>query len=304
MNVGVIGASGFIGSHVVDKLIDAGHDVTAFDIMTPHRNDVRHINIDVLDLTRTVVALAGRYDAVYHLAAMANVNDVYRNPVEAGHVNVMAVANVLEAARRNEVGRVVLASTVWIYDLAAGDDVDEDTQLMPRKVSHVYTATKLAAESYCWAYQNLYETPVTILRYGIPYGPRARGGTVMAAFVQRALKGEPLTINGSGKNTRNYVYVEDLAEGNVAALQEIARNRIYNLEGKRPVTILEVAQAVKKLVRDVPIEHREAREGDFSGRTISAERAARELKWEPKVDIEEGIERYVAWYRTQENKGL
>jgi len=304
MNVGVIGASGFIGSHVVDKLIDAGHDVTAFDIMTPHRNDVRHINIDVLDLTRTVVALAGRYDAVYHLAAMANVNDVYRNPVEAGHVNVMAVANVLEAARRNEVGRVVLASTVWIYDLAAGDDVDEDTQLMPRKVSHVYTATKLAAESYCWAYQNLYETPVTILRYGIPYGPRARGGTVMAAFVQRALKGEPLTINGSGKNTRNYVYVEDLAEGNVAALQEIARNRIYNLEGKRPVTILEVAQAVKKLVRDVPIEHREAREGDFGGRTISAERAARELKWEPKVDIEEGIERYVAWYRTQENKGL
>ena len=95
MKVGVIGGSGFIGSHVVDKLVEGGHDVTVFDIMTPHRDDVRHINIDVLDLTRTIIALAGRYDAVYHLAAMADVNDVYRSPVEAGHVNVMAVANVL-----------------------------------------------------------------------------------------------------------------------------------------------------------------------------------------------------------------
>ena len=299
MKVGVIGGSGFIGSHVVDKLVEGGHDVTVFDIMTPHRDDVRHINIDVLDLTRTIIALAGRYDAVYHLAAMANVNDVYRSPVEAGHVNVMAVANVLEAAKRNEVGRVVLASTVWVYDLAAESEVDEKTLLSPRKVSHVYTATKVAAESYCWAYQNLYGTPVTILRYGIPYGPRARGGTVMAAFVQRALRGEALIINGSGRNTRNYIYVEDLAEGNVAALQGVAANEIYNLEGKRPVTILEVAEAVRKLVKDVPIEHREAREGDFTGRTVSAQKAARELKWEPRVDIEEEIERYVAWYRAE-----
>ena len=125
------------------------------------------------------------------------------------------------------------------------------------------------------------------------------GGTVMAAFVQRALRGEALIINGSGRNTRNYIYVEDLAEGNVAALQGVAANEIYNLEGKRPVTILEVAEAVRKLVKDVPIEHREAREGDFTGRTVSAQKAARELKWEPRVDIEEEIERYVAWYRAE-----
>ena len=79
----------------------------------------------------------------------------------------------------------------------------------------------------------------------------------------------------------------------------MAANEIYNLEGKRPVTILEVAEAVRKLVKDVPIEHREAREGDFTGRTVSAQKAARELKWEPRVDIEEGIERYVAWYRAE-----
>ena len=140
-------------------------------------------------------------------------------------------------------------------------------------------------------------TPLSVIKAG--GNVEFLGGTVMAAFVQRALRGEALIINGSGRNTRNYIYVEDLAEGNVAALQGVAANEIYNLEGKRPVTILEVAEAVRKLVKDVPIEHREAREGDFTGRTVSAQKAARELKWEPRVDIEEGIERYVAWYRAE-----
>jgi len=115
MNIGVIGGSGFIGSHVVDKLIEAGHEVTIFDMMKPQRDDVRHIYIDITDLSKTTVALTGAYDAVYMLAAMADVNDVYKNPVETGHVNIMAVANVLEAARRNEIERVILASTVWVY---------------------------------------------------------------------------------------------------------------------------------------------------------------------------------------------
>jgi len=115
MNIGVIGGSGFIGSHVVDKLIEAGHEVTVFDMMKPQRDDVRHIYIDITDLSKTTVALTGAYDAVYMLAAMADVNDVYKNPVEAGHVNILAVANALEAARRSEIGRVILASTVWVY---------------------------------------------------------------------------------------------------------------------------------------------------------------------------------------------
>jgi len=115
MHIGVIGGSGFIGSHVVDKLIEAGYEVTVLDIMKPHRDDVRHTYIDITDLSKTTVALTGAYDAVYMLAAMADVNDVYKNPVETGHVNILAAANVLEAARRNEIERVILASTVWVY---------------------------------------------------------------------------------------------------------------------------------------------------------------------------------------------
>ncbi|GAI92904.1 unnamed protein product, partial [marine sediment metagenome] len=261
MNIGVIGGSGFIGSHVVDKLIEQGHKVVVFDIMEPHRSNVRYHYIDVTNLSNTTVALTGGYDVIYMLAAMADVNDVYKNPVEAGEVNILAVANVLEAARRSDIGRVILASTVWVYEMAQGEKVDEDNPLFISETKHVYTASKVAAELYCHAYQRLYGQNFTILRYGIPYGPRARGTTVIALFVRKALNGEPLAIFGDGSQYRNFIYVEDLAEGNVAALKEVAINQTYNLDGARPVTVKGIAEGVKKLVGDVAIEYQEARPG-------------------------------------------
>lgn len=302
MNMGVIGGSGFIGSHVVDKLINAGHEVTVFDMMKPQRDDVRHIYIDITDLSKTVVALTGNYDAIYMLAAMADVNDVYKNPVEAGEVNIMSVANVLEAARRNSIGRVILASTVWVYGMAAERKVDENTPLLLHKVNHVYTASKVGAELYCHGYQKLYDQDFTILRYGIPYGPRARGGAVIALFVRKALNGEPLIIMGDGSQYRSFIYVEDLAEGSVAALQDIASNKTYNLEGMRPVTIKEVAETVKRLTGNVDIEYKEVRAGDYEGKIVSNDKSRKELGWEPKVDFEEGIRRYIEWYKKTVNK--
>ena len=218
MRVGVIGGAGFIGSHVVDKLLDAGHDVTVFDIMRPHRPDVRHVVADILDASRTTVALAGRYDALYLLAAISDVNDVFHIPVESAQVNIMAVGHVLEAARRTGAGRVILASTTWVYALADPEEVDEDTPLRLNRVNHVYTASKLSAEMLCHSYHTLYGVDMTILRYGIPYGPRARLGTVLASFVALANQGRPIVIQGDGTQWRTLVAVEDLALGNVAAL--------------------------------------------------------------------------------------
>jgi UDP-glucose 4-epimerase len=304
MRTAVIGGSGFIGSHVVDQLLAAGHEVTIYDIMAPHRRDVRHILIDIMELHRTVVALAGDYDAVFVLAAMANVNDIEKNPLETAIVNFQGVVNVLEAVRRYG-GRLVFASTVWVYNLASDERVSEETPLLVQNVNHPYTASKVAAELYIQSYSNLYDLEFSILRYGIPYGPRGRTGTVIANFVDRALRGEPLVIQGDGSQHRSFIYVEDLAAGTVAALQDAALNRIYNLEGPRPVTIAEVAETVRRVVGDVEIQYVEGRPGDFRGKTVSNERAADELNWRPLVDLEEGIRRYVEWYRagTQDGRG-
>jgi UDP-glucose 4-epimerase len=297
MMVGVIGGSGFIGSHVVDQLLAAGHDVTVFDIMTPHRADVRHIAMDMTDLSKAAVALAGGYDAVYMLAAMANVNDVYRNPVESVQVNIQGVVNVLEACRRSGVGRFILASTVWVYEAAEEDCPDEDSALRPGRVQHLYTAAKIMAEMACHSYLKLYDQDFTILRYGIPYGPRAREGTVIATFVRRALRGEPLVVQGTGAQSRSFIYVEDLAAGNVAALQPVAANRTYNLEGPRPVTIREVAETVRRLVGNVETQYVEARPGDYAAKLVTSRRAETELGWRPGTELEEGVCRYIEWLK-------
>jgi len=295
VRVGVIGGAGFIGSHVVDKLLEAGHDVTVFDIMRPHRPDVRHVVADILDASRTTVALAGRYDALYLLAAVSDVNDVFHIPVESTQVNIMAVAHVLEAARRTGAGRVILASTTWVYALAEPDDVDEETPLHPDRVNHIYTASKLSAEMLCHAYHTLYGVDMTILRYGIPYGPRARLGTVLANFVSKALKGEPITIQGDGRQWRSLVAVEDLAIGNVAALQSAAKNETYNLDGPERVEIRRVAEKVRQFFPELEIQYADGRRGDLPPKVVSSQKAFAHLGWKPQIGFEEGAERYVKW---------
>jgi len=295
VRVGVIGGAGFIGSHVVDKLLEAGHDVTVFDIMRPHRPDVRHVVADILDASRTTVALAGRYDALYLLAAVSDVNDVFHIPVESTQVNIMAVAHVLEAARRTGAGRVILASTSWVYALAEPDEVDEETPLHPDRINHLYTASKLSAEMLCHAYHTLYGVDMTILRYGIPYGPRARLGTVLANFVSNALRGQPITIQGDGRQWRSLIAVEDLAVGNVAALQNSAKNQTYNLDGPERVEIRRVAEKVRQFFPEVEIQYTDGRRGDLPPKVVSSQKAFAHLGWKPQIGFEEGAERYVKW---------
>jgi UDP-glucose 4-epimerase len=295
MRIGVIGGSGFIGSHVVDTLLDAGHDVTVFDIMRPHRSDVRHVVADILNANGTTVALAGSYDAIYLLAAVSNVNDVFRSPVESVQVNIMAVAHVLETARRTGAGRVILASTTWVYALADADEVDEETPLRPDRVNHVYTASKLSAEMLCHAYHTLYGVDTTILRYGIPYGPRARLGTVLATFVNLALRGQPIVIHGDGTQWRSLVAVEDLALGNVAALQDVASNQTYNLDGLERVEVRRVAAKVRQFFPDVEIQHAHGRPGDLRPKVVSSQKAFAHLGWKPQITFDEGAERYIKW---------
>jgi UDP-glucose 4-epimerase len=284
----VTGGSGFIGSHVVDKAIAAGHEAVVFDTReSPYGADT--IVGDVTDLG-AVAAAARNCDSIVHLAAMADVNEVNDAPVLTESVNARGTLAVLEAARAERC-RVVYASTIWVY---GGGAADEDTPLPAP--AHFYTATKLAGELYCRSYSELYGVEYTILRFGIPYGPRAREAAVLPAFVIRAHAGESLTIAGTGEQSRRFVYVEDLAEGVVAALAPTAADRVYNLVGDESVTIREIAEIVQRLVRPVEIVHAEGRKGDFPGVEVSGARAARELGWRATTSFAEGARRYVDWY--------
>jgi len=296
----VTGGSGFIGSHVVDKLRERGMTARVFDMVYPtFRNDIEFYHGSILDLESVRMAL-NNVDAVFHLAAIADVKDVYEEPYYSEAINVRGTMNVLEAMRRTGVKRLIYGSTIWVYGDIIAEVVDETTPLRPP--SHLYTATKLASEYYCQAYAKLYDLEVTILRYGIPYGPRARAGAVIPTFVEKALRGEPLTITGDGSQYRRFIYVEDLAEGNALALKPIARNKIYNLDGKERVRIHRIVETIQKILGNVEIQYVPPRPGDFSGKEVSSRKALEELGWEPKVSFEEGLRRYIKWYKEEKNK--
>jgi UDP-glucose 4-epimerase len=302
LRVLVTGGSGFIGSHVLDVLGARGHEPVNFDrVHSPHHNgEIRTILGDATDANVLASAMED-CDAVIHLAAMADVNDVQADPEGAETANARATLAVLEAARRAGVKRVLYGSTIWVYSDVPETEVCEQTRLAPP--AHLYTATKLAGELYCRSYAELYGIEYTVLRFGIPYGPRARDATVLAAFTRKALAGEALTVAGSGDQTRRFVYVEDLADGVVRALDAPAgANRIYNLAGTETTTIREIAETVRDLVGDTEIVHTPARAGDFGGKEVSSERALDELGWKPATPFREGARRYVAWRMERERQ--
>ena len=298
----VTGGSGFIGSAVVDRLRAAACETCIFDVRkSPHHapGEIETIIGDVrkpADVRRAVEGC----DVIVHMAAAADVNDVAERPGPAEELNARATLNVLEAARDAGVKRVVYASTIWVYSDVDAHVVDEDTPLRPP--AHLYTATKLAGELYCRSYAELYGVDYTILRFGIPYGPRARPAAVVPIFVRKALNGEPLTVAGGGQQSRRFVYVEDLANGVVKALAPVARNRTYNLVGSEDVTVLEIASTVQSLVGDVEIEHVEGRSADFGGVQVDGSRAERELGWRAETPFREGVRRYIAWHRENETR--
>jgi UDP-glucose 4-epimerase len=300
----VTGGSGFIGSHVVDALVDAGHQVTVLDHRTrPHRDDVGFEDVDLMEMSSVLAATRGA-EYIFHLAAVSNVNYAYKYPVYTTALNIVGTANVLEAARLNGARRLFLASTVWVYNGSPdGKPLDESTPFYLDGAGHIYTSTKMASEMLCHNYSQLYKVPFTVLRYGIPYGPRMREELLLPIFIKKALAGQPLTVAGKGEQYRNFVYVRDMAEAHVLAMKDTAVNQTYNLEGTRKVTVLEVAEGIRKVIGDqVKIEFVPERPGDFGGKEVTAEKARRELNWRPAVEFEDGLRATIEWFRRKWGK--
>ena len=293
----VTGGSGFIGSHLVDELMRVGHEVAVLDRgVHPHRPDVEFLDVDLAD-SEAVLSSTRGCDYVFHLGTVANFNMAVQDPANGVRTNVLGSLNMLEAARRNDAQRFILASSVWVYSGAPQPNLDETSPFYVPRTGPIYSSSKIAAELLCHDYWRAFGLPFTVLRYGAPYGPRMRESLVIHAFITRALAGEPFAINGDGKQFRNFIYVEELAHAHSLALGDAGINQTYNLDGPEAVTISDLAETIARLLdRDVKIEHLSEKADGDPGMNVSIAKAYEELGWQPTIGLEEGLLRTIEWY--------
>lgn len=308
MNILVTGGAGFIGSHLCDKLVSDGHKVTVIDNLSAgdqntsqlKKSGVELINKNIGDFDAVDKAVEGN-DVVFHLAAMNRAGRSIANPIEAHFSNATGTINVFEAAKRHKVKKVVFVSSSSVL---GGSEklLKEDDPYHPL---HPYGVGKAVGEMYADVYHKLYNLPVVTLRYFSIYGPRQRGdidyAAVAAKFVHLALSHEPLTIYGDGEQLRNYTYVGDAVAATVKAMEsDEAIGKIINIANNNEYSIKDIVNAVEKAlgqkveVKNVPLPAPEPKR-NFPDLTL----AKSILKWSPEISLEEGVKKYVQWYKSE-----
>jgi UDP-glucose 4-epimerase len=292
----VTGGSGFIGSHIVDALLERDHEVRVFDLTKPHNDDAKWFRGDLTNRDDVFHAFRD-VEFAFHLGAIADVDVALSNPGLCLRVNELGTLHVLEAAQSVDAERVLLASTTWVYGNTKGI-ATEETPLPPPE--HIYTKMKMGQEQLLMAWNRHHGLPYTILRYDIPYGPRMRENLAIAVLVRKAMRGEPLTIHGDGNQGRCFIFVNDLAEGNLAALGAKATNQIINLAGSQFITIEQAVEELRQMYGDVRVIRQPPRAVDFKGVLVSTEKAEELLGWTPKTRFAEGLRKYVEWAKTRD----
>jgi len=286
----VTGGAGFIGSHLACVLLDQGFEVRVFDKVRPPNDRVDWFKGDLLS-KENVFDATKDVEAVFHLAAIADVNVAVADPDLCLAVNELGTLNLLRASSGREVNRFLLASTVWVYGKSEGV-VTEQTPIPPPL--DTYTKTKIGQEHLVHSWCSSHSLSYTILRYDIPYGPGMRGNMAIASFVRRAMRKEPISIYGEGSQGRCWVFIEDLVHANCLAMGEKARNEIINLAGNEFMTISQIVDLLERAFGSIPVKHEPPRSGDFKGVLTNIEKARTLLGWSPKTSFSEGLSRYIA----------
>ncbi len=293
MKILVTGGSGFIGSHLVKELIEAGHTVDVFDVRKPILAD-NWINKDIRNRLFDVIK---GYDAVYHLAAIANAIFCQEVPKKSYDINVMGTFNVASACLKNDIPRLLYASTTWMSGLQVGEEITEYNPMEVHNMNSLYGATKLSSEMILESMFAEFKAPkYTIMRYGIPYGERMNIGLVVREFMYQAEKFKTLTIFGDGHQGRNFLYVGDMCGAQVRLLDKKAENKIYNLGSERIITVKELAEEVNKHY-PVKITYIPQARVEPKIKNVSSEKVFNDFGWRPKTSLSEGIKICVNWWR-------
>jgi len=299
----VTGGAGFIGSHVTDVFLDAGHEVWALDDLSSGRREnlhpeVRLVVADIRSPDAARMVEAERFDVMCHLAAQMDVRRSVTDPRFDADVNVAGFLNLLEAARKSAVRKVVFSSTGGaIY---GEQDVYPAPETHPTRPVSPYGVSKASGELYLGYYRAQYGLRSTALRYANVYGPRQNPhgeAGVVAVFSERLLRGGGCTVNGTGEQTRDFVFGPDVARANLLAATGDVEGPVnvgtgIETDVNRLYALLARAAGVER-----PAQHAPAKPGEQLRSSVDPSRAAKVLGWRPTVVLEEGLRRTVDWFR-------
>jgi UDP-glucose 4-epimerase len=300
----VTGGAGFIGSNLAALLLNRGHAVSILDNLTSgyrenltSLGDARFVEGDVRDADAVDRAINGA-EVVFHLAASVGNTRAIEHPLTDSEVNVLGTLNVLEAARRHGVRKVVFSSSAGIFGELKTIPIDEDH---PAEPDTPYGASKLGAEKHCLAYAKLYPLECVCLRYFNVYGVNQRYdayGNVIPIFADRMLRGMPLKIYGDGEQTRDFVNVRDVAEANYLAGISQGVSGAFNIASATRVTINRLAALMAQCSGiEATIEHAAPRKGDVRHSLADITRAHAAIGYAPVVSLESGLTEYMRWAR-------
>jgi nucleoside-diphosphate-sugar epimerase len=296
----ITGGAGFIGSNIVKRLLELGHDPVVYDnLSSGYRENlvpqVPFFKEDVRNVDKLIEA-STESQVILHLAASVGNKRSIDHPQNDSEINVLGTINVLEAARVNKIQRVVFSSSAGIFGELKTLPIQEDH---PQNPDSPYGTSKLAAEKMCLVYNRLYGMHNISLRYFNVYGPHQHYdayGNVIPIFANRLLRHEPIMIYGDGEQTRDFVNVRDVADANIKAAFFLDKEGVFNIGSATQISINQLAQLLKKVAGvEAVIQYGPPRPGDVRNSLADISAARKSLGFQPKVDFYTGLKEYWSW---------